>query len=156
MIFMIAPNFKLPDQDGKIHELAEYLGRWLLLYFYPKDDTPGCTKEACSFRDNFSEFSKRGIEVLGVSQDSPKSHKRFREKYHLNFQLLSDEGGEIVKAYGAWGKKKFLDKEYEGILRNSYLINPKGDISKEYKGVNPLTHAEEILKDFEELVSGGN
>ena len=142
---MKAPNFSLPDETGKIHFLKDYKGKWLLLYFYPKDDTPGCTKEACSFRDMSPDFKKNKIVVLGVSKDSVASHQKFAKKYHLNFPILSDESKEVIKAYKAWGKKKFMGREFEGTLRNSYLINPAGEIVKTYEGVNPLSHAKEVL-----------
>lgn len=145
---MKAPDFSLPDQDNKIHSLKDYKGKWVLLYFYPKDDTPGCTKEACNFRDSSQDFKDNGVTVLGVSKDTVASHKKFHDKYHLNFTILSDTGLKVIKAYGAWGKKKFLGKEFEGTLRNSYLINPDGEIVKSYNGVNPLTHANEIITEL--------
>ncbi len=143
---MKAPDFSLVDQMGKTHNLSDYKGKWLLLYFYPKDDTPGCTKEACSFRDLNSDFMKKGIAVLGVSKDNLNSHKKFATKYKLNFPILSDPTHQVIEAYGAWGTKKFMGKEYEGILRNSYLINPEGEIVKSYIGVDPSAHAEEVLQ----------
>ena len=143
-----ALDFSLPDQDGKLHKLSDYKGKWVLLYFYPKDDTPGCTKEACGIRDEFKNFKSLNIVVLGVSADSQESHKKFSEKYKLPFILLSDESKEVLKKYGVWGKKKFMGKEYEGILRTSFLINPDGKIVKIYEQVNPDTHAKEVLKDF--------
>ena len=145
---MKAPDFELPDQNGQLHKSSDYKGQWLLVYFYPKDDTPGCTKEACSFRDLSKDFKDKGINIIGISRDSVKSHKEFENKYSLNFPLLSDETLEVIKAFGAWGKKKFMGKEYEGIFRNSYLINPEGEIVKNYIGVDPTTHSQEILKDF--------
>lgn len=151
MLYMKAPHFSLPDQDEKIHHLTDYKDRWLVLYFYPKDDTPGCTKEACSFRDGIHEFEKRGVAVVGVSKDSVKSHKKFAEKYHLNFPLLSDESKEMIKAYGAWGEKKFMGKTFDGVVRNTYLISPHGVIEKTYQNVNPLIHTAQILKDLNTL-----
>ena len=142
-----APAFSLPDQDGKIHSLSDYAGKKVLLYFYPKDDTPGCTTEACEFRDGYEEFQKMGLVVLGVSKDSIKSHKKFAEKFSLPFPLLSDESGEVIRAYGSWGKKKFMGREYEGILRNSFLIDEKGAIAKVYESVKPKEHAEEVKVD---------
>ncbi|HKB88363.1 MAG TPA: thioredoxin-dependent thiol peroxidase [Patescibacteria group bacterium] len=144
-----AIDFSLPDQDGKYHSLTNYHGKWVVLYFYPKDDTPGCTKEACSFRDSFRELTKLNVVVLGVSKDSVKSHKKFAEKYDLNFPILSDESKETIIAYGAWGPKKFMGREYDGIIRMTYLINPDGNIEKIYPKVNPLTHAEEIIQDLD-------
>lgn len=146
---MKVKDFKLPDQDGKTHFLSQYSGKWVVLYFYPKDDTPGCTKEACNFRDSIHELEKLGVVILGVSKDSVSSHRKFVEKYHLNFPILSDENKEVIKLYKAWGKKKFMGKEFEGTLRMTYLIDPKGEIKKVYKNVNPSFHAEEILKDLQ-------
>jgi peroxiredoxin Q/BCP len=143
-----APDFNLPDQDGKLHKLSDYKGKWVLLYFYPKDDTPGCTKEACGIRDEFKNFKNLNIVVLGVSADSSESHKKFSQKYKLPFTLLSDESKKVLKKYGVWGKKKFMGKEYEGILRTSFLINPDGKIVKIYEQVKPDIHAKEVLKDF--------
>lgn len=145
---MKAADFTLPDQNGTVHTLSQYKGKWVILYFYPKDDTPGCTKEACSFRDNIAQFQKLGVVILGVSKDSVKSHKKFEEKYHLPFPLLSDEEKVVHKAYNAWGMKKFMGREFEGTLRNTYLINPDGDIHKTYERVNPLVHAGQILADL--------
>jgi peroxiredoxin Q/BCP len=143
-----APDFNLPDQDGKLHKLSDYKGKWVLLYFYPKDNTPGCTKEACGIRDEFKNFKNLNIVVLGVSADSSESHKKFAQKYKLPFTLLSDESKKVLKKYGVWGKKKFMGKEYEGILRTSFLINPDGKIVKIYEQVKPDIHAKEVLKDF--------
>ena len=149
---MKAPDFKLPDQEGKNHSLSDYLGWWLVLYFYPKDFTPGCTKEACAFRDASQEFDKRGVKIVGISKDTVALHKKFAEKYHLNFPLLADPEHQVIEAYGAWGKKKFMGREFFGILRSTFLINPKGEIVKEYKDVNPITHSAEILQDLEKFV----
>lgn len=144
-----APNFTLPDQNGKTHSLSDYVGSWVLVYFYPKDDTPGCTKEACGFRDMNSEYKKHNIVVLGISKDSVTSHKRFAEKYHLSFPLLSDESKETIKAYGAWGEKKFMGRTFDGVKRYSYLIDPKQMIHKEYKEVDVFKHAKEIVADVQ-------
>lgn len=151
---MKAKDFTLPDQDGKSHSLADYRGKWVVLYFYPKDDTPGCTKEACNFRDSLAELKNMGVVILGVSKDSVSSHKKFAEKYNLNFPILSDEAKEVIQKYDAWGKKKFLGKEFEGTIRTTYLINPEGQITKVYKNVNPSIHAGEIIKDFQLLKTG--
>lgn len=150
---MKAPLFALPDQEGNIHALSDYRGSWTLVYFYPKDDTPGCTKEACGFRDAQTMYRGKGIQILGISKDSTGSHKKFAEKYHLTFPLLSDETKETIKAYNAWGQKKFLGKTYDGILRKSFLIDPDGEIRKEYPKVDPVIHAQEILADFDSLQS---
>ncbi len=146
-----APAFSLPDQDGKMHALKDYAGKWVLLYFYPKDDTPGCTVEACTIRDNWSDFKKAGLVVLGASIDPVKKHAKFVEKYDLPFTLLSDEKKELVEAYKVWAKKKFMGREYMGTLRNSFLINPEGKIAKIYEGVKPTEHAEQVLNDLRTL-----
>lgn len=145
---MKAKDFELPDQNGQIHKLSDYIGKWIVLYFYPKDDTPGCTKEACNFRDSINKFNKLGVVIMGVSKDSVASHKKFSDKYHLNFTILSDETKNAIKEYKSWGMKKFMGREFEGTIRNTYLINPKGEVVKFYEKINPLTHSEEILKDL--------
>ncbi len=146
---MKAAEFNLPDQNGQFHKLSDFLGKWVVLYFYPKDDTPGCTKEACGFRDNFKKLADLGIIVLGVSKDGVLSHKKFHEKYNLNFLLLSDEDKKVINAYNAWGKKSFMGREYFGIFRKTYLIDPKGEIKKVYEKVaDPKGHAEEIINDI--------
>ncbi len=146
-----APAFQLPDQTGSVHTLLQYRGKWVVLYFYPKDDTPGCTKEACNFRDAWKDFTSVGVVILGVSKDSVASHKKFAEKFHLQFPLLSDETKEVIKAYGAWGVKKFMGREFEGVKRTTTLINPEGEIQKVYENVNPMTHASQILNDIKVL-----
>lgn len=146
-----APNFTAPDQDGNIHSLSNYIGKWVVLYFYPKDDTPGCTKEACNFRDNFRQLQKIGVVILGVSKDSVESHKKFAAKFNLNFPLLSDTDKKIIDTYGVWGVKKIFGHEFEGIKRTTYLINPKGNIAKIYEKVNPLKHVAQIKSDLEAL-----
>lgn len=146
-----APNFTLPDQSGKKQTLSDYKGEWILIYFYPKDDTPGCTKEACSIRDSLPKFKKSKATVLGISVDSVKSHNKFAQKYKLPFPLLADENKEVVNKYGVWVKKKFMGREYVGTYRTSFLIDPKGKIANIYEKVNPETHAEEVLKDLKDL-----
>jgi thioredoxin-dependent peroxiredoxin len=147
-----APDFTLPDQEGKEHSLKDYAGKWVVLYFYPKDDTPACTKEACNFRDERDAIAEYGkAVVLGISKDTVRSHKKFADKYRLNFTLLSDPSTEIIDAYGAWGKKKFMGREFMGTLRNTYLIDPDGNIAKTYEGINPKTHAAEIIADLNNL-----
>lgn len=148
-----APAFHLPDQKGQLHALKDYAGQWVLLYFYPKDDTPGCTVEACTLRDNFPKFKKLKAVVLGVSVDPVKKHAKFAEKYELPFTLLADEKKEVVEAYGVWGKKKFMGREYMGTKRWSFLIDPEGKIAKIYEDVKPANHAEEVLADLKELVA---
>ena len=146
-----APEFNLADQAGREHKLVDYLGKWVLLYFYPKDDTGGCAKQACGIRDDFPNFKKLKLTVLGVSIDSVKSHAKFADKYDLPFTLLADEEKKVVKKYGVWGKKKFMGKVYMGTFRTSFLINPKGLIAKIYEKVDPATHAETVLADMKEL-----
>ena len=146
-----APSFKAPDQNGEMRASKDYLGKWVILYFYPKDDTPGCTTEACSFRDGFAKFKRAGIEVIGVSVDSVKKHAKFVEKYSLPFTLLADEDKKIVEAYGVWGMKKFMGREYMGTNRVSYLINPEGKIAKVYDKVKPDEHSDEVLSDVKLL-----
>lgn len=148
-----APSFEAQDQNSKRHTLDDYRGKWLLLYFYPKDNTPGCTKEACVIRDTFDDFTKYNVAVLGVSADSVTSHSNFAQKHNLPFLLLSDPGKKILKAYQALRKKKLFGHEYEGILRVSYLINPSGKIAKVYPNVNPKQHAHEVLEDITALHS---
>lgn len=148
---MKAPDFTLPDQDGTSHSLSDYRGKWLVVYFYPKDDTAGCTKEACSFRDGRQALLDKGIEVVGISKDTVAAHKKFALKYNLNFTLLADPSLDVIKAYNSWGLKKFMGREYEGTLRNTFLINPKGEIVKTYQKVSPTDHALQILNDFESL-----
>lgn len=143
-----APAFSLPDQQGTPHALADYKGKWVVLYFYPKDMTPGCTVEACSFRDNEARLKAAGAIVLGVSADSVKRHEKFAKNESLNFPLLADESKEVCKAYKSFGKKKFMGREYEGIMRNTFLIDPQGKIAKVYESVKPGTHVAEILEDL--------
>lgn len=135
-----------------MRSLKDYTGKWVVLYFYPRDNTPGCTTEACNFRDERDAIAQFGnAEVIGVSKDSVKSHARFAEKHNLNFTLLSDEDHAIAEAFGSWGPKKFMGREFMGIHRDTYIIDPKGRIVKEYKGVNPKKHAAEIIKDLQAL-----
>ncbi|MBY0537893.1 thioredoxin-dependent thiol peroxidase [Patescibacteria group bacterium] len=146
-----APAFSLPDQNNELHTLKQYKGSWMLLYFYPKDDTPGCTKEACMIADVYKDFKRLKVTVLGVSKDTPKSHKKFAEKYSLPFTLLSDPTMEMMDKYGAFVVKKMYGKEVRGTNRISYLINPEGKIAKAYPDVDPANHALELLKDIKVL-----
>ncbi len=146
-----APAFMLPDQAGKVHKLSDYKGQWVLVYFYPKDDTPGCTKEACGIRDSWAKYKKAKLQVFGVSADSVASHVKFAEKFSLPFPLLADEDKKMVAAYGVWGEKQYMGKSYMGINRASFLIDPKGKIAKIYPKVKPEEHAEEVLKDLSQL-----
>ncbi len=146
-----APAINLPDQDNNKHKLSDYLGQWVLVYFYPKDDTPGCTTEACTIRDNFPKLGKLKAKVFGISTDSVASHKKFVDKYKLPFTLLSDEKKEVVEKYGVWAEKSMYGRKYFGTLRNSFLINPQGKIAKIYEKVKPAVHADEVLADLKEL-----
>jgi peroxiredoxin Q/BCP len=146
-----APEFTLPDQDGIDHSLSDYKGKWVLLYFYPKDNTPGCTIEACTIRDQFKDFKKIDAVVLGVSTDSVKSHKKFADGFNLPFTLLADENKEVVGKYGVFGEKKMMGKTYMGTKRSSFLIDPSGKVAKVYEKVKPETHAEEVLADLKKL-----
>ena len=143
-----APAFKTTDADGETVNLKELRGQKVVLYFYPKDDTPGCTKEACSFRDAWAKFKKRGITVLGVSPDSEASHKKFETKYKLPFTLLADKDHVIADAYGVWGEKKFMGRTYMGVLRTTFLIDEKGKVKKVFEKVKPEDHANEVLEAF--------
>ncbi len=146
-----APEFTLPDQDGVEHSLAEYKGKWVLLYFYPKDNTPGCTIEACTIRDQFKDFKKIDAVVLGVSTDSVKSHKKFADGFNLPFTLLADVNKEVVGKYGVFGEKKMMGRTYMGVKRSSFLIDPSGKVAKVYEKVKPETHAAEVLADLARL-----
>ena len=143
-----APSFSLIDQEGKTHTLEQYLGQWVVLYFYPRDMTPGCTIEACAFRDAKEDLQKIGAVILGVSMDSQESHQKFAAKKKLTFPLLVDEEGSLAKAYKSYGQKQFLGRNFEGIYRNSFWINPEGVIQKVYQGVKPGEHVAEILADL--------
>lgn len=148
-----APDFSLPDQNGTLHSLADYAGAWLVLYFYPKDDTPGCTAEACAFRDGRDVLAALGAEVVGISKDTVRKHTSFVQKHQLNFTLLSDTSTETIQAFGSWKLKKFMGREYMGINRDTYIINPEGYIAKKYEGVNVKTHFDEVSKDLQALVA---
>ena len=141
-----APDFKLPDEKGKEHQLNEYQGGYVLLYFYPKDDTPGCTTEACNFRDDYSQYQEANVTILGVSPDSPESHQKFKAKHQLPFTLVADEDQAVCELYGVWGPKKSFGKEYQGVHRTTYLINPEGKIYKVFKNVSPASHSAEVLE----------
>ena len=143
-----APAFKTTDANGETVSLKDFRGQKVVLYFYPKDDTPGCTKEACSFRDSFSKFKKQGIAVLGVSPDSEASHKKFAAKYKLPFTLLADKDRSISETYGVYGEKKFMGRTYMGVHRVTFLIDEKGKIKKVFEKVKPDEHASEVLEAF--------
>jgi thioredoxin-dependent peroxiredoxin len=144
----VAPAFSAATNGGGKMSLADFKGRNVILYFYPKDDTPGCTKEACAFRDQFSEFKKRGAVVLGVSTDSVKSHGKFVENFKLPFPLLADEDKQIVTAYGVWGEKSFMGRKYMGTHRVTFLIGPEGRIKRIWPRVKPEEHAAEVLAEL--------
>jgi len=148
---MKAYEFCLPNQDGVEICLRDLKGKWIVLYFYPKDNTPGCTTEAKEFSELLDEFENLNAIVVGVSPDSPKKHCNFIEKHDLKVTLLSDENKEVLKAYNAWGKKKMYGKEYEGVIRSTFIIDPQGEIVKEYKKVKAKNHAANVLKDLKEL-----
>ena len=141
-----APDFTVPASSGGTISLSDFRGKSVILYFYPKDDTPGCTKEACAFRDEFAAFKQKGAVVLGVSVDGVKSHAKFVEKYKLPFTLLADEEKKVVRAYGVWGKKTFMGREYLGTHRVTFLIGPDGVIKRIWPEVKPEQHAREVLE----------
>ena len=141
----LAPEFLLPDENGKIHNLSDYRGQTVLLYFYPKDDTPGCTTEACNFRDDYSAYLEAGVVILGVSPDSSADHTKFKAKYELPFTLLADTDHQVCELYGVWGPKKYMGREYEGVYRTTFLIAPDGLIQEVFEDVKPAQHSAEIL-----------
>lgn len=143
-----APDFTLKDSEGRRRTLAEYRGKWLVLYFYPKDETPGCTTEACSLRDARDDIAALGAEIVGISRDDASSHEKFKAKHTLNFTLLSDPDHAVMDAYGAWGKKMFGK---EGVLRKTFIIDPDGQVVKVYGRVTPLGHGEQIIADIQAL-----
>ena len=146
-----APDFELQDENGKLHKLSDYAGKPVVLYFYPKDDTPGCTIEACNFRDNYSDFEKAHIQILGVSVDSVQSHKKFKEKYALPFPLLSDADHKVVEQYEVWKEKKMMGKTFMGITRTTYIIDRNGKIAKVFKDVKPSEHSREVMDALDDL-----
>ena len=146
-----APDFTLLDQDEQPHKLSDYRGRPILLYFYPKDDTKGCTTEACNFRDDYSAYQEAGVEIIGVSPDDAKSHTKFRDKYDLPFTLLADTDHKVCELYGVWGLKKMYGREYEGVFRTTFLISAEGEILKVFEKVKPADHSAEVLGALEEV-----
>lgn len=140
-----APDFELLDDTNVPRRLSDFRGRNVVLYFYPADDTPGCTKEACNFRDDYSAFEQAGVVILGVSPDDVKSHVKFKKKFQLPFPLLADEGHKVCDLYGVWGPKKLMGREYEGVLRTTFLIDEAGRIVKVFEKVRPAEHSVEVL-----------
>ena len=140
-----APEFEMLDDTGVPRKLSDFRGSKVVLYFYPKDDTPGCTKEACNFRDDYSAYEKAGVVILGVSPDSVASHVKFKKKFQLQFPLLADKEHKVCDLYGVWGPKKFMGKSYEGVLRTTFLIDENGNIVKVFEDVRPAEHSAELL-----------
>lgn len=149
---LTAPDFKLPDQNEVVHTLSDYKGKWVILYFYPKDMTPGCTIEACNFRDDYSKYTRSGVIILGISKDSIKQHDKFIKKHDLPFTLLSDEQAEVTELYGVWKEKSMYGKKYMGIERSTFLIDPRGRIAKIYLKVNVKEHSRELLEALKSLL----
>lgn len=141
-----APDFSAMSTSGQMVSLQDFVGKLVVLYFYPKDDTPGCTKEACAFRDTITDIQAKGAVVLGVSKDSPASHLKFKAKYNLNFDLLSDEDGAICQAYKVWAEKSMYGRKYMGILRVTYIIDGQGTVKKVFPKVSPTVHAQEVIE----------
>jgi len=146
-----APDFALPDDTGTTRRLSDFRGKPLILYFYPKDDTSGCTTEACNFRDDYSAYEKSGVTILGVSPDTVASHVKFKEKYHLPFPLLADDQHKVCDTYGVWGPKKMMGREYDGVLRTTFLIDSKGNIARVFENVKPSEHSTEVLAALKQL-----
>jgi len=140
-----APEFELPDESGTSRKLNDYRGKNVVLYFYPKDDTPGCTTEACNFRDDYSQYQQAGVVILGVSPDKPAKHTKFIAKYQLPFTLLSDVEHKVCELYGVWGRKKFMGREYDGVFRTTFLIDANGMIVRVFENVSPANHSQEVL-----------
>jgi len=147
----LAPDFNLLDENENPHQLYGYQGAPVVLYFYPKDDTPGCTKEACGFRDGYSAYEEAGVTILGVSPDTPQKHLKFKTKYQLPFTLLADPDHEVCELYGVWGRKKFMGREYDGVFRTTYIINAVGEIADVFENVKPANHSTEILQALHSL-----
>ncbi|MBN2430121.1 MAG: peroxiredoxin [Acidobacteria bacterium] len=146
------PNFSLPDQDGKERNLSDFRGKWLVLYFYPKDNTSGCTTEACDFTENMPDFTALSAEVVGVSPDSPRSHANFIAKHNLRVTLLSDPDNRVLPLFGAWGKKKMYGKEYEGVVRSTVLIDPEGRAVYHWPNVKVKGHVADVKAKLHELL----
>jgi len=143
-----APDFSLQDETGEVRKLSDFAGKPVILYFYPKDDTPGCTTEACAFRDDYSEYENAGVQIVGISPDTPKSHAKFKQKYQLPFPLLADENREVSNLYGVWGPKKLMGRSYEGVHRTTFFIDSEGKIARVFENVKPAGHSQEILGEL--------
>lgn len=143
-----APNFSLADETGQVRTLSEFRGKPVVLYFYPKDDTPGCTIEACAFRDDYHVYGENGVVILGVSPDDSKSHAKFKQKFNLPFSLLADVQHAVCEQYGVWGPKKFMGREYDGVYRTTFLIGPDGMIKKVWENVKPEGHSTQIMAEL--------
>ncbi len=151
-----APDFEMKDQDGTVHKLSDYAGKTVVLYFYPKDDTPGCTVEACSFRDNYQEIMDTGAVLFGVSADDAESHEKFRDKFDLPFPLLVDEEAKVSTAYGVWGEKNMYGRKFMGINRATFMIGPDGTLTKIWKRVKPEGHGEDVLGSIKEQAAAAS
>jgi peroxiredoxin Q/BCP len=148
---ILAPDFELPDETGTLRRLSDFRGKPVVLYFYPKDDTPGCTAEACNFRDDYSAYEKAGVEILGVSPDTVKSHLKFKQKFGLPFPLLADKDHKVCELYEVWALKKFMGREYMGVLRTTFLIDAEGQIVRVFEQVKPAEHSAELLAELSVL-----
>ena len=146
-----APDFSLPDEKGNYHKLSDFKGKPVVLYFYPKDDTPGCTKEACNFRDDYSAYINAGLEIIGISPDSSESHAKFKAKFNLPFLLLADKEHKVCELFEVWGKKKFMGREFDGVRRTTLLIDKERKVVKIFEGVKPAEHSQEVLMEFQKL-----
>lgn len=146
-----APEFSMPDEQGQIHSLADYKGKPVVLFFYPEDDTPGCTKEACNFRDDFSQYQAEGAILLGISPDDSNSHQAFKSKYNLPFSLLADEGHKVCEQYGVWGPKKLFGLKYEGLIRTTFLVDGQGIISEIFTVNKIAPHSQTVLQALQAL-----
>jgi peroxiredoxin Q/BCP len=148
---ILAPDFELSDDTNTSRRLSSFRGKPVILYFYPKDDTPGCTKEACNFRDDYSAYEAAGVLILGVSPDNVRSHARFKAKFQLPFPLLADEDHKVCELYQVWGPKKFMGREYEGVQRTTYLIDAQGNVARVFENVRPAEHSVELLEALRSL-----
>jgi peroxiredoxin Q/BCP len=146
-----APELNLPDENGKVHKLADYKGKTIVLYFYPADDTPGCTLEACNFRDDYLKYKAAGAVILGVSPDDEGSHEKFKKKFSLPFPLLADDGHKLCEKYGVWGEKSMFGKKYMGVIRSTFIIDGEGKVAEVFKKVSVAQHSKKVLSTLKEL-----